>query len=125
MLSNWQGVVVPDRVVQHFGRRPLVPHSKHRTPARQRCVNPRLSNFPDFSNFLAADWLKKVVNERPNIVQSMLEAFARCHPLPELKPELLTFLAKTHNAWMHAIAPLETRITVECAFSPSLVLFSL
>ena len=56
-----------------------------------------------------------MVNERPNIVQSMLEAFARCHPLPELKPELLTFLAKTHNAWMHAIAPLETRITVECA----------
>jgi hypothetical protein len=65
------------------------------------------------------DWHRKQSHDRPNQVQALLESFASCYPLPEIKPELLFFLAKQYNAWHTVISQLERRaMTTSLEVSP-------
>lgn len=54
---------------------------------------------PYIIKLLSKDYMKKQIDLKPNVIQTMLEGISRCTPAVTLPPLLVKYLAKTYNAW--------------------------
>lgn len=86
----------------------IFPHCWGRLGAEER----RVLNLP-IMNLLSRDWHNKHQLERPNIIQALLEAFAKCNHSPRINSDVLTFLAKQFSSWHIVTNLLEKRIHMQ------------
>ena len=54
---------------------------------------------PYIIKLLSKDYMKKQVDLKSNVIQTMLEGIHHCTPAVTLPPLLVKYLAKTYNAW--------------------------
>eukprot|EP00466_Bigelowiella_natans_P000476 jgi/Bigna1/33130/e_gw1.1.3.1 len=59
---------------------------------------------------LAQHWHISQQYKNPNPVQVLLAGFARCNPMPPIRPELLLYLAQTYKCWHLVLRILEDRV---------------
>eukprot|EP00210_Caulerpa_lentillifera_P007000 g6694.t1 len=51
-------------------------------------------------------------NQRPNVIQGLLEGISLCQPQPRVPSDLIKYLGKTYNAWHLAIRLLECHVVL-------------
>jgi transformation/transcription domain-associated protein len=65
------------------------------------------------TRMLGKEWHGRQHSDRPNVIQSLLQGFALCRPMPVITPEVLKRLAKVFSAWFPAIAMFEQQLLYE------------
>ena len=56
---------------------------------------------------LTREYHQRQLNLRPNVVQALLEATARCEPRFKVPPHVMKFLGRTYSAWYTSMVTLE------------------
>ncbi|EIE23491.1 hypothetical protein COCSUDRAFT_65942 [Coccomyxa subellipsoidea C-169] len=59
---------------------------------------------------LSKEYHLRQAQQRPNVVQALLEGISLSQPQPKIPSELIKFLGKTYNAWHIAIPLLESHV---------------
>ena len=61
-------------------------------------------------SLLTNDYHQRQINQRPNVVQALMEGSVRSRPRCKIPPQVMKYLTKAFNAWYIAAASLEEQV---------------